>query len=41
MKGRRLKVSLRHTEVCILLAVALFVIFVSQGSLATFKAFEY
>jgi len=31
MKGRRLKVSLRHTEVAVLIAIGLAVAFMSQG----------
>jgi len=40
MKGRKLKVSLRHTEVLVLLAIGVFVIVVTQGQLQTFKAFD-
>ena len=38
MKGRKLKVSLRHTEVLVLLAIGVFVVFASQGQF-NFKAF--
>ena len=40
MKGRKLKVSLRHTEVFVLLAIGVFVVVITQGQLDTFKAFK-
>lgn len=40
LSGRKFKVSLRHTEVLILLGIGVFVVVVSQGNLFTFKAFS-
>ena len=40
MRGRQLKVSLRHTEVLVLLGIGLFVVIASQGSLFDFKGFK-
>ena len=41
LKGRQFKVSLRHTEVLILLFIGVFVVVATKGDLFTFKAFEH
>jgi len=40
MKGRKLKVSLRHTEVLVLLLIGVFVVVVMQGNVFEFRAFK-
>ena len=39
MKGRTLKLSLRHTEVFVLLLIGVVVVVMTQGHFLTFKAF--
>jgi len=39
MRGRKLKVSLRHTEVLVLLLIGVAVVVITQGHLTTFAAF--
>jgi len=40
LKERKFKVSLRHTEVLVLLGIGVFVVIATQGNVFQFKAFE-
>ena len=40
LHGRGFKISLRHTEVLVLLAIGVFVVVATQGHVFTFKAFQ-
>jgi hypothetical protein len=40
LKNRTFKLSLRHTEVCVLLAIGIFVIVYAKGNIFEFKAFQ-
>lgn len=40
LRGRKFKISLRHTEVLVLLGIGIFVVIASGGNVFTFKAFE-
>ena len=40
LRDRKFKVSMRHTEVLVLIAIGLFVLFATQGDLFKFKAFQ-
>ena len=40
LRDRKFKVSMRHTEVLVLIAIGLFVLLSTQGNIFTFKAFN-
>jgi hypothetical protein len=40
MRGRKIKVSLRHTEVLVLLLIGIAVVLITDGNVGTFKAFQ-